>query len=68
MRDAALLGGTVFDLLAREEGGRAAVSLASRPLHPDGAEAALVRAFGGRDIAHTASAWRAYLERLTAAQ
>jgi hypothetical protein len=68
MRDAALLGGTVFDLLAREEGGRAAVSLASRPLHPDGADAALVRAFAGREIAHTAAAWRAYLERLGAAQ
>jgi hypothetical protein len=58
----------VFDLLAREEGSRAAVGLASRPLHPDGAEAALVRAFGGREIAHTASAWRSHLERLGAAQ
>ena len=67
MRDAALLGGTVFDLLAREEGGAAAVSLACRPLHPDGAGAALVKAFGGRDTAHTAAAWRAHLERLGSA-
>ena len=59
MRDAALLGGTVFDLLAREEGGAAAVGLACRPLHPDGAEAALVKAFGGRDTAHTAASAQA---------
>jgi hypothetical protein len=68
VRDAALLGGTVFDLLAREEGGRAAVDLACRPLHPGGAEAALVRAFGGREIAHTAAAWRSHLERLGSTQ
>ena len=35
-RDAALLGGTVFDLLAREEGERACVALACGP-HRDGA-------------------------------
>jgi hypothetical protein len=57
----------VFDLLAREEGGGAAVGRACRPLHPDGAEAALVKAFGGREIAYTAAAWRAHLERLGAA-
>ena len=66
VRDAAVLGGTVFDLLAREEGGRAAAGLAARPLHPDGPEAALAKAFGGRDVAHTASAWRAHLDRLAA--
>ena len=33
--DALLLGGTVFDLLAREEGERACVTLARGP-HPDG--------------------------------
>lgn len=68
VRDAALLGGTVLDLLAREEGGRAAVDLACRPLHPAGAEGALVRAFGGREIAYTAAAWRSHLERLAAAE
>jgi hypothetical protein len=68
VRDAALLGGTVLDLLAREEGGRAAVDLACRRLHPGGAEGALVRAFGGREIAYTAAAWRSHLERLAAAE
>ena len=68
VRDAALLGGTVFDLLAREQGGPAAVDLACRPLHPGGAEPALVRAFGGREIAHTAAAWRSHLERLGSTQ
>src|SRR2546430_941545 len=66
VRDAALLGGTVFDLLAHEEGTRATVDLACRPLHSDGAVAALVKAFGGREIAYTAEAWRAHLERLGA--
>lgn len=63
VRDAPLLGGTVLDLLAREEGRPAAVRLASR-LHPGGAEAALVKAFGGRDLRHTESSWRAHLVRL----
>ena len=62
-RDAALLGGTVFDLLVREEGERAAVALASR-LHPDGPNAALKEAFRGRAIGHTTSAWRSHLERV----
>jgi hypothetical protein len=66
VRDAAILGGTVFDLLAREEGAPAAARLACR-LHPEGAEAALVRAFGGRQLRHTESSWRAHLERLAAA-
>ncbi|MFL5819740.1 MAG: hypothetical protein ACJ76S_03555 [Solirubrobacteraceae bacterium] len=63
VRDAPLLGGTVLDLLAREEGRPAAVRLASR-LHPGGGEAALVKAFGGRDLRHTESSWRAHLVRL----
>jgi hypothetical protein len=66
VRDAALLGGTVFDLLSREEGDGAAVRLAGR-LHPDGAEAALTKAFHDRPIAHSAAAWRAHLGRLAAA-
>src|SRR5947199_280382 len=67
VRDAALLGGTVFDLLAREEGQRAATTLAVLPLHPGGREAALVKAFGGREISQTATTWRAHLERLASA-
>lgn len=63
VRDAAILGGTVFDLLAREEGEGAAARLAGR-LHPEGAEAALVTAFGQRTIAHTAGTWRTHLSRL----
>jgi hypothetical protein len=63
IRDAALLGGTVFDLLAREEGERAAITFATR-LHPQGARAALTRAFGGRPIVHTEGAWRSHLARL----
>jgi hypothetical protein len=62
-RDATLLGGTVFDLLAREEGERASVELACGP-HRDGPRAALTEAFGGRDMRHTEAAWRSHLARL----
>jgi hypothetical protein len=62
-RDAALLGGSVFDLLAREEGERACVELACGP-HRDGPSGALTRAFGGRPIRHTEAAWRSHLARL----
>ena len=62
-RDAALLGGTVFDLLAREEGDRACVALACGP-HRDGPGGALARAFGGRALRHTEAAWRSHLARL----
>ncbi|HYZ79698.1 MAG TPA: hypothetical protein VE571_00435 [Solirubrobacteraceae bacterium] len=64
-RDAALLGGTVIDLLAREEGAQAAARFACR-LHPQGARAALSQAFGGRPLAHTEGAWRSHLARLAA--
>ena len=60
--DALLLGGTVFDLLAREEGDRACVTLARGP-HPDGPVRALEIAFP-RALRHTESAWRAHLARL----
>jgi len=60
--DAILLGGTVFDLLAREEGDRACVTLARGP-HPDGPVRALEIAFP-RALRHTESAWRAHLARL----
>ncbi len=66
LRDAPLLGGTVLDLLAREEGAGAAARLACR-LHPGGAEAALVKAFGERDLRHTEERWRHHLDRLAAA-
>jgi hypothetical protein len=65
-RDAPLLGGTVIDLLAREEGERAAAVFATR-LHPQGARAALSKAFGGRAFVHTEGAWRSHLARLAAA-
>jgi hypothetical protein len=65
-RDAPLLGGSVFDLLAREEGDRACVELARTPLS-EGPARALERAFGGRALRHTESTWRAHLTRLAGA-
>ncbi len=62
VRDAPLLGGTVIDLLVREEGERAAVQLASH-LHPQGQRAALSKAFRGRPFVHTEGAWRSHLSR-----
>src|SRR5918911_479843 len=62
--DALLLGGTVYELLAREEGERACVALARGP-HPNGPRAALERAFGGRRLRHTEEAWRSHLARVT---
>lgn len=65
LRDAALLGGTLVDLLAREEGEQAAVELACRL--PDGPpRRALVQAFHGRAMVHTEGTWRAHLARLAA--
>jgi hypothetical protein len=66
-RDAVLLGGTVIDLLAREQGAQAAARFACR-LHPQGPRAALSQAFGGRSLAHTEGAWRSHLSRLAGAQ
>jgi hypothetical protein len=59
--DALLLGGTVFDLIAREEGERAAVGIVHAG--PDGA---LEQAFGRRRSRHTEAAWRSHLARLAA--
>ena len=67
LRDAPLLGGTVIDLLAREEGEAAAAKFASR-LHPQGARAAVSQAFGGRPYAQTEDAWRSHLARLGGTQ
>lgn len=65
LRDAPLLGGTVIDLLAHEEGEQRAVQLACR-LHPQGPRAALAKAWRGRDLVHTEGAWRSHLARLAA--
>jgi hypothetical protein len=62
-KDAILLGGTVIDLLAVEEGEAAAISLATH-LDPGGPDTALRKAFRGRSLAHTEGAWRAHLSRL----
>ena len=62
--DATLLGGTVFDLLAREEGAPACVRLAGAADAGD-PRAALERAFAGRALRHTEGTWRAHLERLS---
>jgi hypothetical protein len=58
--DALLLGGTVFDLVAREEGDRAAV--AAIHAGPDG----VLEAFKHRTARHTEAAWRSHLARLAA--
>lgn len=63
--DAPLLGGTVFDLLAREEGERACVELVRADLRR-GPRAALEDAFHGRPLRHTEGTWRAHLARLAA--
>ena len=57
--DALLLGGTIFDLLAREEGERAAVAAAR-----DGPAQLLQTGFRGRGARHTEEAWRSHLARL----
>jgi hypothetical protein len=62
LRDAPLLGGTVIDLLAREEGELAAAQLASR-LRPHGPRAAFSKAFRGRPLVQTEGAWRVHLAR-----
>jgi len=66
IRDAALLGSTVIDLVAREEGEAAAARLVCR-LHPRGPRVALAEAFRGRSLIHTEGAWRTHLARLASA-
>jgi hypothetical protein len=66
VRDALLLGGTVIDLMAREEGEVAAATFASQ-LDPRGPRAALTKAFRGRSLRGTEQAWRSHLRRLAAA-
>lgn len=64
--DAPLLGGSVIDLLAREEGEAAVVALACE-LPPGGPREALRHAFHGRSLTHTEGTWRGHLARLAAA-
>ncbi len=66
-RDAPLLGPTVIDLLAREEGVEAVARLVCR-MHPQGHRAALAGAFRGRPLSQTERAWRSHLERLASAE
>jgi hypothetical protein len=66
VRDAALLGGTVIDLLVSERGEQAAADLASR-LHPHGPRGALHEAFRGRPATEVEGAWRAHLTRMAVA-
>jgi hypothetical protein len=63
LRDAVLLGGTVVDLVAREEGVQRAVDLACE-LPRGGPREALVAAFNGRAMVHSEGTWRAHLARL----
>ena len=63
LRDATLLGGTVIDLVVREEGLEAAVALAAA-LPRGGPREALVSVFHGRALVHTEGTWRAHLARL----
>jgi hypothetical protein len=66
VRDALLLGGTVIDLLAREQGERAAAAFACR-LDRRGPRPALADSFDGRPVVRTEEAWRSHLKRLAAA-
>jgi hypothetical protein len=63
LRDATLLGGTVIDLVAREQGIAGAVALASS-LPRGGPREALVSVFDGRALMHTEGTWRAHLARM----
>ena len=63
LRDAPLLGGSVLDLIAREEGEDAVVRFVTH-LPPGGPRGALVHAFHGRSLVHTEGTWRAHLAKL----
>jgi len=64
LKDAALLGGSLVDLVAREQGAVAAARLASSPLPRGGPREALLDVFDGRALVHTEGTWRAHLARL----
>ena len=63
--DAMLLGGTIFGMLEREAGPRAAAALATSPLEDQGARTVLADAFG-RALAGIERDWRAELDSLSA--
>jgi hypothetical protein len=63
LRDATLLGGTVVDLVAREQGVARAVDLACS-LPRGGPREALISTFDGRAMVHTEGTWRAHLARM----
>ncbi|HEV3377700.1 MAG TPA: hypothetical protein VG126_10540 [Thermoleophilaceae bacterium] len=64
VRDAMLLGGTVFDMLEREHGARAAADLSTSALDR-GPRSVVVDAFG-RELAGVERDWRYLLDSLTA--
>lgn len=64
LKDAALLGGSLVDLVAREQGAAAVADLACGPLPPGGPRQALLDAFDGRALVHTEGTWRAHLSQL----
>jgi len=66
VRDAPLLGGTLIDLVVREQGEPTAARMACR-LHPRGRRAALREAFRGESPAAIEAAWRDHLGRMAAA-
>ncbi|HEY7453354.1 MAG TPA: hypothetical protein VH683_02230 [Thermoleophilaceae bacterium] len=65
-RDAMLLGGTIFSMLEREAGPRAAAALATSPLEHHGARGVLANAFD-RPLVTIERDWRAELDSLSAA-
>ena len=62
--DALLLGGTVFDLLAREEGESRRACARLRPAPRRRRPGARRRRSAGRGVRHTEAAWRSHLARL----
>lgn len=60
VRDAGLLGGSIFDLMAGEHGEHRAVTLACASF-AGGARATLGQAFPGRSLAETEALWREHL-------
>jgi hypothetical protein len=64
-RDAMLLGGTIFSMLEREAGPRAAAELTTAPLEHHGARGVLAEAFG-RPLVAIERDWRAELDSLSA--
>ncbi|MDP2710413.1 MAG: hypothetical protein Q8O56_04275 [Solirubrobacteraceae bacterium] len=63
LRDAALLGGSVIDFVARETGPENAVRLACSP-PSGGPHEALLSVLGASELVHAEGAWRAHLARM----